>query len=70
MRNRHHVPLSRGSSESPYPRDSDKMLADAGGATKCIELSLSQQTGTSSDLHALSSVELPDELFRDRFEIE
>lgn len=49
---------------------SDVLLADSGDAIKRIELNLSQQADTTSDLRALSGAELPDVLFRDRFESE
>lgn len=57
-----------GSAGSIVYNHSDMLFVDDGGTIKRIELSMSDETGTSSDVRALSGVELPDELFRDRFE--
>jgi len=47
---------------------SDLLFAHVGETVRRIELSLSQLASTTSDLRALSGIELPDALFQDRFE--
>lgn len=46
----------------------DVLFANTDGNIKRIELSLSKQVGTTSDLRTLSGAELPDVLFQDQFE--